>query len=52
MRKKDLLKLAKKHSDSVFAPFTNATLIDEKFAAELNKAGNFIPIISIEGSRE
>ncbi len=52
MRKGDLLKLAKKHSDAVFAPFTNATLIDEKFAAELNKAGNFIPIISIEGSRE
>ncbi|MFO7841852.1 MAG: radical SAM protein [Fidelibacterota bacterium] len=52
MRKTDLLKLAIKHSDAVFAPFTNATLIDEEFAAGLNKAGNFIPIISIEGNKE
>lgn len=52
MRKKDLLILAQKHQDAVFAPFTNATLIDEKFAAELRKLGNFIPIISVEGNRE
>ena len=52
MRKSDLLKLAEKHSDAVFAPFTNATLIDDKFAEALNRVGNFIPIISIEGNRE
>lgn len=52
MRKTDLLTLARKHQDAVFAPFTNATLIDEKFAVELVKLANFIPIISIEGKRE
>ena len=52
MRKTDLLKLAKKHKDAVFATFTNATLIDDAFAAFLHSLGNFIPIISIEGTRE
>ena len=52
MRKTDLLKLAKKHKDAVFATFTNATLIDDAFAASLHSLGNFIPIISIEGNRE
>ncbi|HBY18863.1 MAG TPA: radical SAM protein [Candidatus Marinimicrobia bacterium] len=52
IRKTDLLTLARKHNDAVFAPFTNATLIDEKFAAELRKLGNFVPIISIEGNSE
>jgi len=52
MRKNDLLTLALKHQDAVFAPFTNATPIDPAFVAALRKAGNFIPIISIEGDRE
>jgi len=52
MRKTDLLKLAEKHNDAVFATFTNATMIDDNFAVSLHQLGNFIPIISIEGTRE
>ena len=32
--------------------FTNGTLIDEKFAAEVARVGNFAPAISIEGFEE
>lgn len=49
MRKKDLIKLASRHADCVFGSFTNGTLIDEAFADELARVGNFFPIISIEG---
>lgn len=52
LRKADLVGLAAKHSDAVFAAFTNATLIDEKFAYDLVQVGNFVPIISIEGTEE
>lgn len=52
MRKADLIRLAGKHKDAIFAAFTNATLIDEKFTDDLVKVGNFIPIISIEGTEE
>ncbi|CUX22929.1 pyrroloquinoline quinone biosynthesis protein PqqE [Clostridium sp. C105KSO15] len=52
VRKKDLIRLCKKHSDCIFHCFTNATLIDEAFADEMLQVGNFIPAISLEGFEE
>ena len=52
IRKKDLMKLAEKHSDCAFLSFTNGTLIDEEFAADMKRVKNFIPAISLEGFKE
>lgn len=52
IRKKDIIRLCEKHPDCVFLAFTNGTLIDEKFADEVKRVGNFLPAISIEGSEE
>lgn len=52
MRKGDILKLAEKHRKLTFAMFTNGTLIDEAFAAAMERLGNLNAFISIEGSRE
>jgi len=49
VRKADLIRLCEKHSDCQFLCFTNATLIDEAFADELLRVGNFVPAISLEG---
>lgn len=49
VRKKDLIRLCEKHSDCVFLCFTNSTLIDEEFADEMLRVGNFVPAISLEG---
>ncbi|MDO5845162.1 MAG: radical SAM protein [Methanocorpusculum sp.] len=49
VRKKDIIKMCEKHSDCVFLSFTNGTLIDEEFANEMLRVGNFIPAISVEG---
>ncbi|MCD8300777.1 MAG: radical SAM protein [Clostridiales bacterium] len=49
VRKKDLLKLAKKHNDCEFHSFTNGTLIDEEFCEECRKLGNFSFSLSLEG---
>ena len=52
VRKRDLIRLCEKHSDCVFLCFTNATLIDEEFADEMLRVGNFVPAISLEGFEE
>lgn len=52
IRKEDLIKIAEKHDDCMFLSFTNGTLVDEKFAKELAKVGNFALAISIEGYKE
>lgn len=52
IRKADLLKLCREHSDCIFLCFTNATLIDEKLADEMLEVGNFVPAISLEGFEE
>ncbi|MDO4860440.1 MAG: radical SAM protein [Bacillota bacterium] len=52
VRKDDVIKLCEKHSDCMFLAFTNATLIDEKFADEMLRVKNFMPAISIEGFEE
>lgn len=49
VRKKDLIHICEKHNDCIFLCFTNATLIDEDFADEMLRVGNFIPAISLEG---
>ncbi len=49
VRKNDLIRICEKHDDCVFLSFTNATLIDEKFADEMLRVKNFIPAISLEG---
>ena len=52
VRKKDLIRLCEEHSDCVFLCFTNGTLIDETFADDLLRVGNFVPAISLEGFEE
>lgn len=52
VRKDDIIKLCEKHADCQFLAFTNATLIDEKFADEMLRVKNFMPAISVEGFEE
>lgn len=52
VRKDDIIKLCKKHNDCAFLAFTNATLIDEKFADDMLHVKNFVPAISVEGFEE
>lgn len=52
IRKDDLVALAEKHDDCMFLSFTNGTLIDEGFAKELSRVGNFLLAISVEGFEE
>lgn len=52
VRKDDIIKLCEKHNDCAFLAFTNATLIDEKFADNMLRVKNFIPAISVEGFEE
>lgn len=52
VRRDDLIRLCEKHSDCTFLCFTNATLIDEKFADEMLRVKNFVPAISLEGFEE
>ncbi len=49
VRKDDIIKLCEKHNDCAFLAFTNATLIDEKFANDMLRVKNFVPAISVEG---
>lgn len=52
VRKREIIEMCEKHSDCIFLAFTNGTLIDEKFADDVLRVGNFIPAISVEGYRE
>ena len=52
VRKDDIIKLCAAHPDCQFLAFTNATLIDEKFADEMLRVKNFVPAISVEGFEE
>lgn len=49
LRKKDIIRLCEKHDDCAFLSFTNGTLIDEEFAKEMQRVGNFSVAFSIEG---
>src|SRR5690554_631194 len=52
VRKDDIIKLCEKYPECQFLAFTNGTLIDENFAAEMLRVKNFVPAISIEGGEE
>ncbi|WP_242848780.1 radical SAM protein [Syntrophomonas palmitatica] len=52
VRRDDIVRLARKHHDSVFHIFTNGTLIDEPFAAKCVEAGNITFAISVDGFEE
>lgn len=47
--KDKIFRLCEAHPDCQFTAFTNGTLIDEAFAAEMLRVKNFIPAISVEG---
>ena len=49
VRKKDLIKLCEMNPDCAFVSFTNGTLVDEEFVADLKRVGNFYLAISLEG---
>lgn len=49
VRKKDIITLCERHPECLFTSFTNGTLIDEAFAAEMARVKNFVPAISVEG---
>lgn len=49
VRKADLIKLCKKHSDCAFLAYTNGTLVDEAFCREMVRVGNLYLAISLEG---
>ncbi|WP_276791716.1 radical SAM protein [Tepidanaerobacter sp. EBM-38] len=52
MRKKDIIKLAEKHPSQAFLLFTNGTLVDDEFVAEMKRVGNITLAFSIEGFEE
>lgn len=52
VRKKNLIEIARRHSDCEFMTFTNSTLIDNGFADELLRVKNIIPVLSVEGFEE
>jgi MoaA/NifB/PqqE/SkfB family radical SAM enzyme len=49
LRKSDILALCREHDDCFFMAFSNGTLIDEPFAEEMRKVGNFGLALSVEG---
>lgn len=46
----DLIAILKAHPDCYFQIFTNGHAITDKMAAELRKAGNATPLVSVEGT--
>lgn len=52
VRKNDILKLAAKHNDCMFALFSNSTLIDDDLCQKIVKLGNITFLLSVEGSEE
>jgi len=52
MRKDELIKIFKKFNDMFFIIYTNGQLIDKDCASELEKAGNAVPCISVEGYKD
>jgi len=48
----DLMDLVEKHDDCFFLVYTNGTLIDDRMARRMARAGNIMPAISVEGLKE
>ena len=49
VRKKDIVKLAKKHHDCGFMIFTNGTLVDQQFCDDMRDCKNIVLSMSVEG---
>ena len=49
VRKKDIIALAEAHPKMAFHLFTNGTLIDQEFVADLKRVANVTMAISVEG---
>ncbi len=49
VRKADIIKLCDKHDDCAFHAFTNGTLVDDAFCADMKRVGNLSLSISLEG---
>lgn len=52
VRKDEIIRLCEEHSGCMFLSFTNATLVDEEFASEVERVGNLAFAISVEGFEE
>lgn len=52
VKKDEVLNLAEKHKDCIFAVLTNGTLIDDGFAEKVSKIGNMVFVFSIDGFEE
>lgn len=52
IRKDDLFRLWKEHSDCYFIMYTNGTLITDEVAKQLEKVANVAPCISVEGYQQ
>ena len=52
LRKDDVFKLCEANPDCMFLCYTNATLVDDAFCAEMNRLGNLTLALSIEGTAE
>ena len=52
VRKKDIVRLAEKHSDCGFMLFTNGTLVDQDFCDDMKRCRNIVLSMSIEGNRD
>lgn len=52
VHKDQILRIAEENDDCMFLSFTNTTLINEAFAAEVERLGNFAFAISVEGYEE
>jgi MoaA/NifB/PqqE/SkfB family radical SAM enzyme len=47
----DLIRLLRAHPDCYFQIFTNGQMITDEVAAQLRRAGNATPLISVEGTK-
>ena len=52
LRKDDVFKRCEANPDCMFLCYTNATLVDDAFCAEMNRLGNLTLALSIEGTAE
>ena len=51
IRKKDIVQLAPENPECTFLIYTNATLVDKQFCADIKRCGNITLALSIEGDR-
>ena len=52
VRKHDVIRLCEAHPEAAFMCFTNGTLVDQKFCDDMKRVGNFIPVLSVEGTED